>query len=51
MKEKTGTMVEDVKQLQLLTDPGVHFKLIRFCHNTRLSHLNRNLPGLWRANR
>jgi len=44
-------MVQDVKQLQLLADPGVHFKLIRFCHNTRLSHLNRNLPGLWRANR
>jgi len=43
VKEKTKTIVEDVKQLQLLTDdPSVHFKLIRFCHDTRLAHLNRN---------
>ena len=38
--EKSKTMVEDVKKLQLLTDPGVHFKLVRYCHNMRLSHLN-----------
>ena len=50
VKEKTKTMVEGIKQLQLLADPGVHFKLIRFCHNTRLSHLNRNLPPTTMAN-
>jgi hypothetical protein len=50
VKEKTRTMVKDVKQLHLLTDPCVHFKLIRFCHNTRLSHLNRNLPPTTMAN-
>ena len=50
VKEKTRTLVEDVKKLQLLTDPGVHFKLIRSCHNTRLSHLNRNLPPTTMAN-
>jgi hypothetical protein len=39
--EKSKTMVEDVKKLHFLTDPRVHFKLVRFCHNTRLAHLNR----------
>jgi hypothetical protein len=34
-------MMEDVKKLHILTDPGVHFKLVRFCHNTRLAHLSR----------
>jgi hypothetical protein len=28
--EKSKTPEEDVKKLQLLTDPGVHFKLVRF---------------------
>jgi len=41
---KAKTIVEDVKQFQLLSDPGVHFELIRFCHNSRLAHLNKNLP-------
>ena len=50
VKEKTKKMVEDIKQLQLLTDPGVHLKLIRFCHNTRLAHLGRNLPPTTMAN-
>ena len=43
-------MVEDVKKLQLLTDPGVHFKLVSYCHNTRLSHLSRTLPPTTMAN-
>ena len=47
---KTRKMVEDVKELQLLTDPDIHFKLIKFCHNTRLAHLNRNLPPTTMAN-
>jgi len=43
-------MVEDVKKLHILTDPGVHFKLVRFCHNTRLAHLSRTLPPSTMAN-
>jgi len=48
--EKSKTMVEDVKKLHILTDPGVHFKLVRFCHNTRLEHLSRTLPPSTMAN-
>jgi len=48
--EKSKNMVEDVKKLHLLTDPGVHFKLVRFCHNTRLAHLNHDLPPSTMAN-
>ena len=48
--DKTRKMVQDVKELQLLTDPDIHFKLVKFCHNTRLAHLNRNLPPTTMAN-
>ena len=41
--EKTTVIMEDVKKLQILTDPLIHFELVRFCHNTRLSYLSRNL--------
>ena len=41
--EKTIVFLEDVKKLQILTDPLIHFELVRFCHNTRLSYLSRNL--------
>ena len=33
-----------------MTDPDIHFKLVEFCHNTRLAHLNRNLPPTTMAN-
>ena len=48
--DKTRKMVQDVKELQLLTDPDIHFKLVKFCHNTRLAHLNRNLSPATMAN-
>ena len=48
--DKTRKMVQDVKELQLLTDPDIHFKLVKFCHNTRLAHLNQNLPPTTMAN-
>ena len=48
--DKTRKMVQDVKELQILTDPDIHYKLIKFCHNTRLAHLNRNLPPTTMAN-
>ena len=41
---------EDAKQLHLLTDPGVHVRLIRFCHQTWLADLSRNLPPTTMAN-
>ena len=43
-KDKTSAMVDDVEKLRVLSDPLTHDRLIEFCHNTRLSHLNRNLP-------
>ena len=48
--DQTRKMVQDVKELQLSTDPDIHIKLIKFCHNTRLAHLNRNLPPTTMAN-
>ena len=44
VKAKTSAMVDDVRKLSVLSDPLTHFRLVRFCHNTRLSYLNRNLP-------
>ena len=44
VKDKTSDMVDDVKKLRVLSDPLTHNRLIKFCHNTQLSYLNRNLP-------
>ena len=44
VKDKTSAMVDDVRKLRVLSDPLTHTRLVRFCHNTRLSYLNRNLP-------
>ena len=44
VKTKTSAMVDDVRKLRVLSDPLTHTRLVKFCHNTRLSYLNRNLP-------
>ena len=44
VKDKTSAMVDDVRKLHVLFDPLTHTRLVRFCHNTLLSYLNRNLP-------
>jgi hypothetical protein len=44
VKTKTAAMADDVRKLQALSNELTHFRLVRFCHNTRLSYLNRNLP-------
>ena len=44
VKSKTKAMVDDVRKLQVLSNGLTHFRLVKFCHNTRLSYLNRNLP-------
>ena len=44
VKAKTSAMVDDVRKLRVLSDPLTHTRLVRFCHNTRLSYLNQNLP-------
>ena len=44
VKAKTSAMVDDVRKLRVLSDPLTDTRLIRFCHNTRLSYLNRSLP-------
>ena len=35
---------DDVRKLRVLSDPLTHTGLVKFCQNTRLSYLNRNLP-------
>ena len=42
VKDKTSAMVDDVRKLRVLSDPLTHTRLVRFCHNTRLSYLNCN---------
>ena len=44
VKSKTAAMVDDVRKLQVLSNGLTHFRLVKFCHSTRLSYLNRNLP-------
>jgi hypothetical protein len=44
VKSKTDDMVDDVRKLQVLSNGLTHFHLVKFCHNTRLSCLNWNLP-------
>ena len=44
VKTKTSAMVDDVRKLSVLSDPLTHFRLVRFCDNTSLSYVNRNLP-------
>ena len=44
VKSKTTSMVDDVRKLQVLSNGLTHFGLVKFCHNTRLSYRNRNLP-------
>ena len=39
VKAKTSGMVDDVRKLRVLSDPLTHTRLVRFCHNTRLSYL------------
>jgi hypothetical protein len=41
--DKTSAMVDDIRKLRVLSDPITHTRLIKFCHSTRLSYLNRNL--------
>ena len=45
--DKTRKMVQDVKELQILTDPDIHFKLVKFCHNTRPTSIGICLPPPW----
>ena len=44
VKAKTSAMVDDARKLRVLSDALTDTRLIRFCHNTRLSYLNRSLP-------
>jgi hypothetical protein len=34
----------DVEKVEVVSDPLIHFHLLRFCQNTRLSYLSRNVP-------
>ena len=52
---KASAVADDVNKLHVLSDALTHTGLARFCHNTRLPYLNRNLPltvasnGMWVA--
>ena len=42
--KKTSEIIHDVEKVQVVTDPLIHFHLLRFCQNTRLAYLNRSVP-------
>ena len=39
VKSKTAAMVDDVRKLQVLSNGLTHFRLVKFCHNTRRTHM------------
>ena len=41
---KASEIIRDVDKVQVVTDPLIHFHLLRFCQNTRLAYLNRSVP-------
>ena len=42
--EKATEIMADVEKVKVVSDPLIHFHLLRFCQNTRLSYLSRNVP-------
>ena len=44
VRSKVIGIEKDVHKLSIITDPKVHFDLLRFFQHTRLAFLARNLP-------
>ena len=42
--DKASKILEDVEKVKMVSDPLVHFHFLRFCQNTRLGYLSRNVP-------
>ena len=44
VRAKAVEIGNDVQKLSIITDPKIHYDLLRFCQHTRLGFLGRNLP-------
>ena len=42
--EMATEIIVDVEKVKVVSDPLIHLHLLRFCQNTRLSYLSRNVP-------
>jgi hypothetical protein len=43
VRSKCGTICNDVEQMRVCSDPLIRYQLLKFCMNTRLSFLSRNV--------
>ena len=43
VRNKCGTICKDVDQMRVCSDPLIRYQLLKFCMNTRLSFLSRNV--------
>ena len=43
VRDKCETICKDVEQMRLMSDPLIHYHLLKFCMNTRLDFLGRNV--------
>ena len=41
---KVLAVAQDVEKLAIMSDSLVHYHLLKYCQNSRLGYLNRNLP-------
>ena len=48
VRNKCGTICKDIEQMRVCADPLIRYQLLKFCMNTRLSFLSRNvIPTIW----
>ena len=43
--DKVSEILADVEKVKVVSDPLIHFHLLRFCQNTRLGYLSRHVPS------
>jgi hypothetical protein len=43
VRDKCGTICKDVETMRICSDPLIRYQLLKFCMNTRLSFLSRNV--------
>ena len=44
VRSKAIDIEQDVQKLRIITDPKIHYDLLRLCQHTRLSFFARNVP-------
>ena len=44
VRSKAIDIEQDVQKLHIITDPKIHYDLLRLCQHTRLSFFARNVP-------